>query len=599
MFWHFFIYTSLFISPFLYSSIIENGTFFENSYAVKIGEFEANKNITKLKYIFQDKDIFVCQKGKRNLIYLVNLIDKTEAKASWKESRRLVKDSFILSINRVPIICDNSFMIGEEEEPPQIDISQNLEPIIEIPVEDNITKIELPDIVEDNITNIELPDIVEDNITNIELPDVVEEVKEDIVDFNHTISLKEAILKALNKSHKILAQREKIIQAKRKIDEKIAAYKPNVVLYGTAGGAYTKDEKIPEDKYLKGDIQLSITENLYAGGKHQNDIQKERHNLLVAVYKFRSKVEEETQKVIESYFDILFERRAIKANEKNMKNLERILNIITIKEKEGDATKGDLNYISSNIENSKSQFIKAQSKYQNAIAYYEYFVGDIEQNQPREQNISQPIKSQDEAIETLYKNNSKVQIAEAKLEAQKSDLQSRRASFRPTVDFIVTAKDTQTGALNEPQNDKASAILSLNYNLYSGGKDEAKFLGSKSKIAQLQYSLKDTKEGSKYNIIQIYQDIESSKDSLLHIKKEVAANNEVVKSYWLKFKYGKQDLQTLLLAQRALNSSQISEIKEEKSYILGIFKLLSEAGTMLEYLEIEDFVNPDKIIQKK
>ncbi len=572
MFWHFLIYTSLFISSLLHSSVIEDGTFFENSYAVKIGEFEINENITKLKNIFQDKDIFVCQKGKRNLIYLVNLIDKTEAKLSWRESRRVVNDSFILSINRVPIICDNSFMIENEEEPPQIDINQNLEPVVNLPIESNITKAE---------------------------PPKIEPIKEDIIDLNNTISLKEAILKALNKSHKILSEREKIIQAKRKIDEKIAAYKPNVVLYGTAGGTYTKDEKVPEDKYLKGDIQLSITENLYAGGKHKNDLQKERYNLLVAVYKFRSKVEEETQKVIESYFDILFERRAIKANEKNMKNLERILNIITIKEKEGDATKGDLNYISSNIENSKSQFIKAKSKYQNAIAYYEYFVGDIEQNQPREQNISQPIQSQDEAIETLYKNNSKIQIAKAKLEAQKSDLQSRRASFRPTVDFIVTAKDTQTGALNEPQNDKASAVLSMNYNLYSGGKDEAKFLSSKSKIAQLQYSLKDIKEGSRYNIVQIYEDIESSKDSLLHIKKEVEANHEVVKSYWLKFQYGKQDLQTLLLAQRALNSSEISEIKEEKSYILSIFKLLSEAGTMLEYLDIEDFVNPDKIIQKK
>ncbi len=573
MIWQYIVFIIILISPLLNAIVIENSTFFENSYAIKIGEFKVDENIKKLKNIFQDRDIFICQKGTRNYIYLVNLTDRDEAKLSLKDSRKFVDDSFILPINKVPIICDNSVIVENqiEEEQPIIEISQNLEPTIEIPIETNISQIDNQNI----------------------------EIEEEIVNTNNTISLKEAILKALNKSHKILSEREKVIQAKRKIDEKIAAYKPNIVLYSTAGGAYNKDEKIAEDRYLKSDIQLSITENIYAGGKHENDLKKERHNLKVAVYKFRSKVEEEIKKVIESYFDILFERRAIKAHKTNMKNLEKILNIITIKEREGDATKGDLNYIKSNIENSKSQFVKAQSKYQNAISYYEYFVGDITLNQPREENISQPIQSKEEAIETLYKRNSKIQMAQAKLEAQKNDLQSRKASFRPTVDFIVTAKDTQTGALNEPQNDKASAVLSLNYNLYSGGKDEAKFLSSKSKIVQLQYSLKDIKEGSKYNIIQIYEDMQSSKDSLVHIKKEVEANHEVVNSYWLAFKYGKQDLQALLLAQRALNSAQISEIKEEKSYILGIFKFLGEVGIILEYLNIEDFVNPDKIIQKK
>ena len=569
------VFIILFISSLLNAKVIGNNIFFENSYAIKLGEFKIDKNIKKLKNIFQEKDIFICQKGNRNHIYLVNLVDKPEAKLSLKESRKLIKDSFILSINKVPIVCDNSFTIEEEEEQPIVDIDQNLEPILEIAEE-----------ISEEI-----------NITQIETKEIAP-IKNAIIDLNNTISLKEAILKALNKSHKILAAREKVIQAKRKIDEKEAAYLPNIVLYGTAGANYNKDEKVPEDKYLKGDLQLSVTENIYAGGKHKNDLQKERYNLIVATYKFRSKVEEESKKIVESYLDILFEKRAIKINQKNMENLEKILNIITIKEREGDATKGDLNYIKSNIENSKSQFVKAQSKYQNAISYYEYFVGDIEKNRPREQNLSQPMHSKEEAIKTLFKKNSKIQIIKAKLEAQKSDLQSKKASFRPTVDFIMTTKDTQTGALTEPQNDKASATLSLNYNLYNGGKDEAKFLSSKSKIAELQYLFKDTKEGSKYNIIQIYEDIQSAQDSLTHIQNEVKANHEVVNSYWLAFKYGKQDLQALLLAQRALNSSQISEIKEEKSYSISILKLLNEAGIMLEYLEIEDFVNPNKIIQQ-
>jgi adhesin transport system outer membrane protein len=414
------------------------------------------------------------------------------------------------------------------------------------------------------------------------------------------ILLKDAVALALNKSQKILAKREKIIQAKRKIDEKIAAYFPTVTLSANGGRTYFHPLGGPDVKFLQSDETLTINQNIYAGGKHSNEIKREKANLYSAVAKFKDQVEEESLKVIDAYLTLIYRKKSIEATRENMLTLQKILDIVKIKEESGAATKGDLNYIKSQVENASAALVKEESKYQNAIAFYEYYVGELNSsNIPMEYEFYFTLDEKEQTLALMKKNNAKLQVALAKLRAQEFNLQSQKSKFKPTLDFTIVAKDKQSGYEGEPHEDKAKALLALNYNLYNGGKDKAILLGTKSKIQELQYKFYDIQESSLYNTKQIYENILSSKDSLKHTEKEVEANRKVTDSYWTAFKYGTQDIQALLLAQRALNRSELDVIKEKQKYTNSHFKLMQQTGTLLQKLELSDFVNPDKIIQDK
>jgi adhesin transport system outer membrane protein len=414
------------------------------------------------------------------------------------------------------------------------------------------------------------------------------------------ILLKDAVALALNKSQKILAKREKIIQAKRKIDEKIAAYFPTVTLSANGGRTYFHPLGGPDVKFLQSDETLTINQNIYAGGKHSNEIKREKANLYSAVAKFKDQVEEESLKVIDAYLTLIYRKKSIEATRENMLTLQKILDIVKIKEESGAATKGDLNYIKSQVENASAALVKEESKYQNAIAFYEYYVGELNSsNIPMEYEFYFTLDEKEQTLALMKKNNAKLQVALAKLRAQEFNLQSQKSKFKPTLDFTIVAKDKQSGYEGEPHEDKAKALLALNYNLYNGGKDKAILLGTKSKIQELQYKFYDIQESSLYNTKQIYENILSSKDSLKHTEKEVEANRKVTDSYWTAFKYGTQDIQALLLAQRALNRSELDAIKERQKYINSHFKLMQQTGTLLQKLELSDFINPDKIIQDK
>ncbi len=414
------------------------------------------------------------------------------------------------------------------------------------------------------------------------------------------INIKDAILLSLKKSYKISAAREKVIQAKRKVDEKLAAYRPTVNLSSNVGGAYLSPYQADEAKFLKSDESLVINQNIYAGGKHENDIKREKANLQVAQEKFKSLVEEETLKVIDAYLSLIYQKMGIEITRNNMLSLKKILDIVTDKEAAGASSKGDLNYIKSQVENASAALVKSESKYQNAIAFYEYYVGKLDEtNRPTEYEFTFNLADEKEIMALMYQNNAKMQVARAKMEAEKYNLKSQKSKFKPTLDFSITAKDKQSGYVSEPQEDRVTGLLSFNYNLYNGGKDKAIALGTKSKISELQYKLIDLKESTEYNTKQMYENILSSRDSLVHTQKEVDANVKVIDSYWAAFKYGTQDIQALLLAQRALNRSQLDVIKEKQVYTNSYFKLMEQTGTLLKTLDLEDFIDARKIIQDK
>ena len=174
--------------------------------------------------------------------------------------------------------------------------------------------------------------------------------------------LKDAVFLALNKSQKILAKREKIIQAKRKIDEKTAAYLPTVTLSANGGRTYFHPLGGPDEKFLQSDETITINQNIYAGGKHSNEIKREKANLYSAIAKFKDQVEEESIKIIDSYLSLIYQKEGIKITRNNMQTLQKILDIVKIKEESGASTKGDLNYIKSQVENASAALIKEESK---------------------------------------------------------------------------------------------------------------------------------------------------------------------------------------------------------------------------------------------
>jgi outer membrane protein TolC len=524
---------------------------------------------------FPNTNSHIITKDKENGINYYAVIDYIESKKDAKELLKEVKTKE-----------KSAFIITKKRDPSLSGIDTPLTQSI-LSVQNQHYKEQMIDNVNENIITDEDNETIigDEEITTISAKEFakVEDKK-----ISSSLSLKDSIIKALKNSYKISSEKEKIKQAKEKVNEKLAAYMPKVDIYANGGGNYLKPYKKDEVKFWKSDESLVITQNIYAGAKHINEVKRERANLKAAIDKYRDKVEEESIKVIDAYLSLVYQRKAINKADENMQNLKKILEIVTTKESSGAASKGDLNYIKSQVENASAALVKVKSKYKNALSFFEYYVGKVDESSiPQEEDYSFTLDGIDKIIEKTYDLNAKLQVAKYRLKAEKFNLRAQRSKYRPKIDLSITGKDKQSGYEGEPQEDRAVAMLQLSYNLYNGGKDTAILQGTKSKIRELKYKLLDTQKGIKQNTQQLYENVSSSLETLSHTKEEVKANKKVIDAYWSAFKYGNQDLQALLLAQRALNRSQLDEIKQKQTYINSYFKLLQQTGELLDKLGIE------------
>jgi outer membrane protein TolC len=548
----------LLLAKLLFADIVKREDIIENTYKIAISSFnkqdELNIALKKLK----DYDLYIDSK---NALYIVNIPDKKIAK---KILERVVKSHY----KKAYVIYDLTKKSGGIITSKTKDTNLSTNRASKTEINKYVSKQKTLKLTDNN-----------DNSDN-----------------NLTISLKDALLISLNRSHKIQSLKEKVIQQIYKVREKEGVFLPNITLYSTSGYEYyhTRDKKDIKDKYKKGDIQLNLTQNIYAGGKNSAELNREKAKLLSETASFREKVEEESLKVIEAYLDLYFQKQAIEIEEKNFASLQEILKIVETKERNGAATKGDLNNIKSKVENASTALVKARSRYQNSLSFYRYFLGEENGKKfPKDEKFDFKNYTEANVFDIFKDKNAKLLINRYKIDAQSFDYEAKKSAFKPTVDLILTSKAKYSKAEIDPmREDKASAMISINYNLYKGGSDKAKLLSSKSKLRALKHQYRDIVDSTKYNLKQLFENVKSVNESLSHIKEEVEANRKTLKSYWSAFKYGNQDIQALLLAQRALNRSKQDELKEKKNYILGHFKLLSQTGELLEFLGLEDFVNP-------
>lgn len=410
-------------------------------------------------------------------------------------------------------------------------------------------------------------------------------------------TLIEAIIQSLNNNYKLKASMEIINQAKYKLEEKEGANLPLVDLSGNTGyeartarsGDLDPNHLIADInyQYKKRELYLSITENLWSGGKISGDIGEQDYKLRAALYDYRYKMETATLDVMKAYFDVVYAEIAVKISKKNMLSYQKILDIVKIKEENGAATKGDVNFIQANVDNAKAALVNTKAKLSNAMAKYVYLMQDVkDENMPFETGVIVKTENLEDSLAYMRENNALILRQKAYIQASANAMKAQDAVYYPTIDFSVNAQTIDNFDKGTGKRNKVNALITFNYNLYRGGSDEAKYLSKFARNNELKYALEDKKRKLIYDIKVIHRAVSATESSMELTKNEVVAARKVVESYWIAFKHGNQDLQALQLAQRNLNRSEIDYINYKKNLIISDFKLKKNTGELLKYLHI-------------
>ncbi len=553
-----------------------------DAYVIQVATVKSKTTALTILSQFPNMNTYIAVVDDYIVLYVVNLESKEDGRKKLNIIHKKYKDAYIRKLSKLSV----SRLIKIEDIEPEILSAQLIDEDVDV------YEKKLTDAYEQKISE-EIKERLEFEAQRVSLDD------DELFHANREkgYTLLEAIVQSLNNNNKLKASMDKINQSKYQVDEQEAGHLPSIDLSGVAGyerrtsqsGDLDVNNTIEdvEMKYKKTEAYLTITENLWSGGKIEGRVSEQESKLQGALHEHRDKMESATIEIIKSYFDVVYAEIAVKVSQKNMQNYQKILNIVKIKEENGASTKGDVNFILANVDNAKTALINTQAKLSDAMAKYEYLMQDVNKNNmPFETGMIIPTHNLEDSLAYMSEHNAKILSQKAYIQASAYAMDAQEANYYPTIDFAVNAEKRNEFDVGIGTRDKVNAIVTLSYNLYAGGKDEAGYLRKLARNSELKHLLEDKKRKLVFDIKVIHRAVSSTSDSLELTRSEVIAARKVVESYWIAFKHGTQDLQALQLAQRNLNRSELDYITYKKNLIINDFKLKQDTGELLPYLRI-------------
>lgn len=409
------------------------------------------------------------------------------------------------------------------------------------------------------------------------------------------VDLLDTVLQALLTSHKVMASEEKMIQAKYNVDIAYGNYYPSIdASYSIAKtdlrpGIKKEDKTYEKAKYYGDEVySLTLSQNIYAGGETENDIERLKAQYLMSKADFEKLLEDEILKAITSYIDVVFTRDSLDVNKKSMEELEAIYEIVKIKFDAGALSVGELSSIAASVSNAKSQLSRTQSRYTNALEYFKFVTDEtFAKMYPYEKIVYVKIKELDELIQESLTKNSSLKSFNYEILSSKFNQKKAKAAFKPKVDLVLGAeKITDKEDFDVIENNYVAKIK-VSYNLYNGGKDQTQYLKAFSAIQEKTFEKEAEIRKIKWSLEKLYTSLTSLQGNLHNVENEVSASKRMVGSYWESFRNGEQDLHVLLQGQRQLNTAELDWIKSQQDSMKDFFEILHLSGDLLSYFCID------------
>lgn len=440
--------------------------------------------------------------------------------------------------------------------------------------------------VEDNTNNVQEEYVK--YINNSDLNDI-----EDVSKYPK-VSLKDAIYEALSQSASIKAQKEDVIKAKLKLKDAKNDYLPKVDLEYKHEATRTTPATEGERSFSTDrtdTYKLYMTQNIYDGGAKDAVLDRRILELEQEETGYKVKINEEIKKAIKAYLDVVYNKKSLEVNERNILLLEKIQEIITIKYNGGAATLTDLTAIKAGVSNARANLEKVKSSYFDSIKYYEYVMGvDYVKTFPIEENYDIKLGNLNDVYTSAIEHNPTIKsfILDQKIASAK--ISEAKSAFKPNVDL-------ETGYKREndfnPSNDDYKPIkdvygkIVMTYNIFNKGLDESNLLKVRGDIRKAENKKIDEEKKLKWNLDKLYSSVSSTKTISTNTQSEVLSLRTMIKQYWEKFTTGEQDLQDLLSGQKQLNSAELEYIKYQSFLLQDFFNVLYYTGDLLTYFGID------------
>jgi outer membrane protein len=193
-----------------------------------------------------------------------------------------------------------------------------------------------------------------------------------------------------------------------------------------------------------------------------------------------------------------------------------------------------------------------------------------------------PSSSAEAWADSAFKNNLDIKSAEYKLEALKFELESSQSKHYPTLDFNAgygTTKLTNFEPVNNTS-EEATASLTLNIPIYSGGAIAAGARQVRYKVEQAKHQLTSTQRQARVEARTEYINIKTNIQTVESLKQNIISRESALEATREGYKVGTRNIVEVLNSERNYYTALRDFANARFDFVESNFRIRRSAGTL-------------------
>ncbi len=333
---------------------------------------------------------------------------------------------------------------------------------------------------------------------------------------------------------------------------------------------------------------ITLKQNIFNGFQTTSEIKQNEARISSAAYSVIDKTNILAYDTIKSYIEVLKENELITLYNENVLNHKEILNKIKERTDAGIGRKSEVQQTKSRLSLAYANLIVQQNNYQDTLTNYLFNVGrhfDESSFIFPTLDYSFP-KTVDEATQIAIKNNPALKVMYSNIIAKKAEYKKSKSSFYPILDATISQNwsDNVNGVSGTKES--TNAYLTLSYNIYKGGADEAQKLKKMTAIQEENEALNKTKRDIVKATRLSYMSYKTYGAQISYLKSHVAMAKKTLDSYVDEYGLGRRDLLAILDAQKEYNTARQTLTRAKYDLLISKYKLLRSMNTLLEQFKL-------------
>ncbi|MEO5702876.1 MAG: TolC family outer membrane protein [Gammaproteobacteria bacterium] len=405
------------------------------------------------------------------------------------------------------------------------------------------------------------------------------------------VTLQDAVKETLATNPTIQAAIAQRNSREGELQQARAGYKPTIDLtasigYGSADNSSTQSSA--SETHSRSESAINLRQMIFDGFATRSEVARQTERINSAAYAVYGTAENTGLRATEVYLNVLRQEELVKLATDNLATHERIADQIILRADAGVGRKSDQNQVEGRRALATSNLISAQTNLTDARTNYQRVIGNLpgagDELEKPEFNESVLPATVDDAVQQAVAGNPTLKSSLADVEATIAQHKGTKSTLYPRFDLEIG--ETWSSGANgiDGNNNDASALIRMRYNLYRGGADVAKSAQAANLVSEAQEISNNTYRQVVESMRLSWNAYEAIETQLVYLRQHVESTSKTREAYAKQFNIGQRSLLDLLDSENELFSAARAVITAEYDKAFAQYRIMTAMGKLLEQL---------------